>query len=150
MSAGYAESASASSRADEHAFAFWTHEKIRFQDVDRFGHVNNVAFTVYAESGRIEFLEHVAAAAPLPQNTQWVIARLQVDFRAQAFYPGEMRIGTCVQRVGRSSMTLAQGLFTSARCVATAEAIVVLIDTGTGGSVALSPAMREALAATAA
>lgn len=148
MSAGHEETPPVKpDLAGEQAFAFWTHEKIRFQDVDRFGHVNNVAFTVYAESGRVEFLERVASVAPLARNTQWVIARLLVEFRAQAFYPGEVRVGTRVLRLGRSSVTLGQGLFTCECCFATAEAVVVLIDTARGGSVILPPAVREALTA---
>lgn len=129
--------------ADAGGFTFWTREKIRFQDVDRFGHVNNVAFTVYAESGRIEFLERVAGA--LPASTQWVIASLLVDFRAQAFYPGEVRVGTRTLKLGRSSLTLGQGLFAAQRCIATARAVVVLIDSGRGVSVALPAALRGAL-----
>ena len=132
---------------DAGGYAFWTREKIRFQDVDRFGHVNNVAFTVYAESGRIEFLER--AAGVLPAATQWVIARLLVDFRAQAFYPGEVRVGTRTLNLGRSSLTLGQGLFSGERCIATARAVVVLIDSGRGASAALPPALRSALSALA-
>ena len=131
--------------ADAGGFTFWTREKIRFQDVDRFGHVNNVAFTVYAESGRIEFLERVAGV--LPVATHWVIARLLVDFRAQAFYPGEVRVGTRTLNLGRSSLTLGQGLFAAQRCIATARAVVVLIDGERGASVALPAELRGALSA---
>ncbi len=126
-------------------FRFWTREKIRFQDVDRFGHVNNVAFAVYAESGRLEFLEQVAGTAPLPEGCQWVIARLVVDYRAQAYYPGEVAIGTRLVRLGRSSVTLGQGMFAAGTCFATAEAVVVLIDQSTGRATALPVALRGAL-----
>lgn len=126
-------------------FSFWTREKIRFQDVDRFGHVNNVAFGVYAESGRVEFLEAVTRAAPLPAHSQWVIARLVLNFRAQAFYPGNVCIGTRVIRLGRSSVTLGQGLFTDRGCFATAEAVVVHIDKASGSAVRLPEALREVL-----
>ena len=127
------------------SFAFWTREKIRFQDVDRFGHVNNVAFAVYAESGRLEFLGQLAGVAPLPEGCQWVIARLLIDFRAQAFYPGEVAIGTRLIRLGRSSVALGQGLFAGDGCFATAEAVVVLIDQSSGSAMALPEALRRAL-----
>jgi len=28
---------------DRAAFVFWTHDNVRFSDVDRYGHINNIA-----------------------------------------------------------------------------------------------------------
>jgi len=138
-----------SSGADlEHpqTFGHWTTEKIRFQDVDRLDHVNNVAFAVYAESGRVEFLESVAPTSLQRSNASfWVIARLDLQFRAQAYFPGEIRVGTCVLRIGTSSVTLGQGMFESDRCVATTESVVVLVDPGTGRGAPLPDHVSEAL-----
>ena len=135
--------------ARETSFHFWTAEKIRFQDVDRFDHVNNVTFAAYAESGRIEFLEHVAPASVLGDaragDAFWVIARLTIEFREQTHYPGEIRVGTGVLDLGRSSVTLGQGLFEGNRCVASAESVVVLFDGASHRSVPLPQAMRGAL-----
>ncbi|MGD8430784.1 MAG: thioesterase family protein [Ectothiorhodospiraceae bacterium] len=126
-------------------YRIWTREKIRWQDVDQYGHVNNVAFSVYAESGRVEFLERIAPGSVFGDGPNWVIVRLVVDFREQAHYPGEVRIGTRVTRVGRSSATLVQGLFEGERCFATSEAVVVLMDPETGRSVPIPDSMRSAL-----
>lgn len=136
--------------AHESAYHFWTAEKIRFQDVDRFDHVNNVTFAAYAESGRVEFLEHVAPASVLgdartADGAFWVIARLTVGFHEQTHYPGEIRVGTGVLDLGRSSVTLGQGLFEGSRCVASAESVIVLLDGTSHRSVALPKAMRDAL-----
>lgn len=131
--------------AREGTFAFWTSEKIRFQDVDRLDHVNNVTFAVYAESGRVEFLAKVTPPAVLGDGPDWVIAELTLRYLEQTHYPGEIRIGTMVLRLGRSSVTLGQGLFEGDRCVATSEAVVVLVDPDSGRSVALPAAARAAL-----
>lgn len=131
----------------EGSFRFWTAEKVRFQDVDRFDHVNNVTFAAYAESGRVEFLEHVAPASVLGDNGAfWVIARLTIDFREQTHYPGEIRIGTGVLALGRSSVTLGQGLFEGSRCVATTESAIVLLDETSQRSRPLRQSMRDQLA----
>lgn len=127
------------------AFAFWSREKIRFQDVDRLDHVNNVTFAVYAESGRVEFVAQVTPPAVLGDGPYWVIAELVLRYREQTHYPGEIRIGTGVLRLGRSSVTLGQGLFEGDRCVATSEAVVVLVDPDSGRSMALPAAARAAL-----
>lgn len=129
-------------------FGHWTTEKIRFQDIDRLDHVNNVAFAAYAESGRVEFLETVTPTALQRSNAPfWVIARLDLQFRAQAYFPGEIRVGTCVLRIGTSSVTLGQGMFESERCVATTESVVVLVDPGTGRGAPLPDHVSEALEA---
>jgi acyl-CoA thioesterase FadM len=43
-------------------------------------------------------------------------------------WPGTVEIGTPVERVGRSCITLTQGLFMRERCVTTGESVVALMD----------------------
>ena len=132
--------------ADERSYQHWTTEKIRFQDVDRQDHVNNVVFAIYAESGRLEFLRAIAPEPHPEKDVFWVIAQLTINFRAQLHYPGEVRIGTRVVSLGRTSVTLGQGLFAAGRCVATAESVLVQVDPATGRSMPLSDAQRAAAA----
>ena len=61
-------------------------------------------------------------------------------------WPDEVEIGTCVLKLGNSSVTLGQGLFLGDRCVATAENVMVLIDLQTRRPVPLPEALRTALA----
>jgi len=128
-------------------YRVWTPEKIRYQDVDRYGHVNNVAFSIYAESGRVDFLEQVSPGSILGDGSVWVIARLITNFLRQVHYPGEVRVGTRALRLGRSSATLGQGLFVADQCFATAESVVVLIDSNDGHSLSIPAATRAALEA---
>lgn len=127
-------------------YEFWTRDVVRFSDVDRYRHVNNVAIATYCETGRVEFAEAIAPGSTAGDGTGWVIAELAVTFRAQAHYPGDVAIGTCVARVGRSSCTLLQGLFKDGVCFATAKAVVVWIDLGEGGrSQPIPPTLAETL-----
>ncbi len=131
----------------ESAFRFWTSEKIRLEDVDGFDHVNNVTFAVYAESGRLEFLDRVAATEALGAGRHWELLEATLRLRERTHYPGEIRVGTGVRAIARSSVTLGQGLFEGSTCVATVEALVGLLDTDTDHAVALPAAVRHALEA---
>jgi acyl-CoA thioester hydrolase len=126
------------------AYPSRTSTDIRYADLDRQGHVNNAVFASFCEIGRVAFLYD--PERPLaPAGTSFVIARLVIDFRAELFWPGTVEIGTGVLSIGRSSTTLAQGLFNEGRCVATAEGVIVMQDEETRGSKPLPPDTIEAL-----
>ncbi len=100
--------------------------EIRYADLDRQGHVNNAVFATYSEIGRVAFLYD--PVHPLtPEGCSFVVARLTIDFRAELFWPGTVAIGTGILKVGRTSFTLAQGLYAGGRCVATTEGVIVLV-----------------------
>ncbi len=118
---------------DRAAFVFWTRDTVRFSDMDRYRHINNVATATYCETGRVEFAESLMPGSTSGKDTGWVILRLTVNFLAQAHYPGDVEIGTRVDRVGRSSCDIGQGLFKDGVCFATSEAVLVWLDLKDGG-----------------
>ena len=44
---------------DQSSYTYWCEDKIRFADLDTYGHLNNVAYATFAESGRVDFLSAV-------------------------------------------------------------------------------------------
>lgn len=129
---------------DRRLYASWTRDVLRYRDTDRQGHVNNAVFATFLESGRVAIFYD--SQRPLaPQGASFVIARLVLDFRAEVHWPGEVEIGSSVTRIGKSSMTLGQGLFVNDTCVATAETVLVLIDDATRKSRPFTEDMRERL-----
>jgi acyl-CoA thioester hydrolase len=124
---------------DPAAFGYWTRDTVRFSDMDRYRHVNNVATATYCETGRVEFAEKLMPGSTSGEGTGWVILRLTVNYLAQAHYPGHVDIGTRVDRVGRSSCAIGQGLFKDGVCFATSEAILVWLDLAGGGGPAPIP-----------
>jgi acyl-CoA thioester hydrolase len=78
-------------------------------------------------------------------GTAFVIACLELSFRTEISWPGEVRIGTRVGEVGRSSVTLEQGLFQSGTCVAVARTVIVQMDESTRRSRPLNPRARARL-----
>jgi acyl-CoA thioester hydrolase len=122
----------------------WTKDVVRYADTDRQGHVNNAVFATFFESGRVAIL--YAPTAPLaPDGGSFVIAHLTLDFLAEIRWPSEVSIGTTVLAIGRSSVTLGQGLFVEERCVATAETVIVLTDLATRKSQPLPDQARAQL-----
>jgi acyl-CoA thioester hydrolase len=124
---------------DAAAYAFFTRDTVRFSDVDRYRHINNVAIATYCETGRVEFAEFLWPGSTSGDDDGWVIARLAVNFIAMAYYPGDVVVGSRVEHVGRTSCRLGQGLFKDGVCFATAEAVLVWIDLAAGGRPAPIP-----------
>ena len=124
---------------DAGAYAFFSRDTVRFSDVDRYRHINNVATATYCETGRVEFAEFLWPGSTSGDGDGWVIARLTVDFIAMAHYPGNVVIGSRVEHIGRTSCRLGQGVFKDGVCFATAEAVLVWVDIAGGGRPAPMP-----------
>lgn len=119
-------------------------ENVRFGDTDRNGHVNNAVFATFLEIGRTGVLwapEHRLGG----EDIHYVLARLAIDFQAELLWPGRVEIATSIGAVGRSSITMRQALFQEARCAATAEAVVVRVDSATRRSAPLPEDVAAAL-----
>ena len=109
--------------SDPGAYGHWVTDTVRFSDQDANGHINNVAMAAYVETGRLAFgrVMHSSGRA----DTDFILARLAIDYRAEGHYPGEIRVGTRVLRVGRTSATLGHGVFKDGVCIASAECVIV-------------------------
>ena len=125
-------------------FPFRAYDKLRYCDTDRQGHVNNAVFATFLETGRTEIL-HDPSRALVEPGCAFVIARVALDYRAEVNWPGDVHIGTRIAKVGRSSITIEQGLFQNERCVATAETVVVQMDEATRRSSPMSEATKAHL-----
>lgn len=125
-------------------FPLHDYDKLRYADTDRLGHVNNAVFSTFLESGRVGILYN--PEAPLVEDdTDFVIARLELDYHSEVNWPGRVDIGTRVVRIGRSSLTLQQGVFQNQRCVATAQTVIVQTNKSTRRSQPLSERTIAAL-----
>lgn len=124
------------------SYSIWTSDTLRYGDTDRQGHVNNAVFATFCESGRVSFLydEKLRLAG---DGANFVIVRLELDFRAELYYPGIVDIGTRVLSIGRSSFRLGQGIFCKDVCTATSEGVMVLMDDTTRKSKPLTPQLRD-------
>jgi acyl-CoA thioester hydrolase len=119
-------------------------ETLRFADTDRNGHITSAVFAICCQSGRLALLSDPARAVT-PPSSQFVLARLVLDYRREMHWPGAAEVGTRIQRIGRSSIVLAQALFQNDRCVATAQSVAVLMNTKSRRSQSIPAASAEKL-----
>jgi len=119
-------------------YPFTHRERVRFNDCDPMGHVNNAAYSTYLEQARIGLLGGL---------DPFILARVEIDFRAELRSGDEVEIATRCSRVGTKSFDLEHVLRADGRVVAEATSVLVGYDYGSGQSVALSDTMRRRLAA---
>jgi acyl-CoA thioester hydrolase len=129
--------------AAEHAadFRFWTQEKLRNADTDRQGHINNAVIGTFFEAGRIEVLDD-PAIAEVRSACGIVVAKQTIVYRKELYFPGTVRVGTRVRRIGRTSFEFEQTLLAVNGEVASAESTCVLIDRASRKPTAVPDAMR--------
>ncbi len=128
-------------------FPFWTEENIRISDTDHNGHVNNVAIGAYCEAGRGAILHAAGVGKAGGGRYGMALARVAIDYHGEIFWPGRVRIGTRIARMGRSSVAVAQGLFKDGALFATAEGVMVILDPATRRPMAMPEALRARFAA---
>ncbi|RYJ03395.1 MAG: acyl-CoA thioesterase [Acetobacteraceae bacterium] len=125
-------------------FPFWTEEKLRIADTDMNGHINNGAIGAFCEAGRAEVLHEIAGPPP-GRTVAMAVARVEIDYLRELHYPGRVRIGTAVARIGSSSFTLEQGLYSGETCFASARSIMVVMDHATRRPIPIPDALRAGL-----
>ena len=118
--------------------AFVTTHRLRFNDTDQLGHVNNAVFAVMFEQGRSELA--VLAGLPMGGAMQaLVIVRLELDFVREMAWPGDVRIETEVLRVGGRSFTMQQALIHRDEVCGRAQTVLVVLDRSVGRAAAIDP-----------
>lgn len=117
---------------------------VRWRDADALGHVNHAVFLTYLEEGRDAFFAQTLGGDPM-----YVVARLEVDLRAEVRYTQQrVTVRIAVERLGTTSLTTRETVLTSSQKVA-AEARVVTVhwDPGHRKPIPFSAAERTQLAA---
>ncbi len=114
---------------DAAIYRFWITDRVRFSDQDGTGHINNVAYAAYVETGRIAFLHEMAMAEGQDDGTL-IIVRLAIDYHRESHWPGEVRIGARIIRIGDKSCVVGCGVFKDGACIATAECVMAFLRDG--------------------
>ena len=117
-------------------------ETVRFRDLDSLGHMNNAVYATFLEQARIAFLAPLGA-----QVTNMILARLEIDFRAQVSVGDEVEVEVIPGRVGAKSFELDYTMRVGTTVVAEAKSVLVAYDYRSEASIDVPDAWREVLAA---
>jgi acyl-CoA thioester hydrolase len=119
-------------------FPYRLTDNVRFADLDANQHVNNAVYATYFETGRVTLMKD-RSLGMMPDGLAWIMVRLDIHFRAELRWPGVIELGLGVSKLGRTSVTFDQVVFSQGRCVASARSITVLIDEATRKPTPLTP-----------
>lgn len=109
---------------------------MRFNDCDPMGHVNNALFSTYLEEARIGVLGGLG---------EFILARVEIDFRSELRAGEEVEIASRCSHVGTKSFRLEHRLTAGERLVAEARSVLVSYDYERGESVPVPDELRRRL-----
>ena len=122
--------------------------KIRWRDMDAYGHVNNATYLSYLEECRDSWAE--ATLGSIAHVWDFVLAHVGIDFRDQLTQADGEIVVTCrLTSIGTSSLRTTEEIrkASDGTISAQAEAVIVPRDPETGRSRPLTPKEREVLEA---
>jgi len=120
--------------------------EVRFRDCDPMGHVNNAVYLTYLELARFAYWK-AAEIGRLVGEVSYIIARVEVDFRASAKTGDTLDVGIAIRGFGRTSFTMEYEICDQdGRLVANARSVQVTYDYGAGASVPVPDSVRARIA----
>jgi len=127
-------------------FLFFTQTPTRWGDCDMFGHVNNVQFVRYYESGRLDYFHRLLELNTGPEVVNsLIIADIHVTFLRQINHPCALEVGSRISRLGNSSFDFEAAIFAQGEDepYSTATAACVWFNFRDNRSQPIPPAERE-------
>jgi acyl-CoA thioester hydrolase len=127
--------------------------RVRFSDCDPLGHVNNATYLTYLEQARIVLwgkqLGWTSRRAAMggPRGEGFILARAEIDFRAQAHDGDELEVRLALTGFGRSTATYEYEVvdLTDHTVVAAAKTVQVWFDYDANKSVPISGELKVVL-----
>ena len=117
-------------------YPFVHRERVRFNDCDPMGHANNAVYSTYLEEARIGVLGGLG---------DFILARVEIDFRSELRSGEEVEIASRCSHVGTKSFRLEHRLTAGERLVAEATSVLVSYDYERGESVPVPDELRRRL-----
>jgi len=121
--------------------------RVRFGDTDASGRIFYVSLLNHFDAAEAEFLRFLGVGYREIQDRQVGFPRVRVecDYTGALVYDDLMQIAVTVDRVGRSSFTLAFDVSVEGRNAARGKVTIVCIDRATQRSMELPEKLRAAL-----
>lgn len=122
--------------------------QLRFNDVDKFGHVNNAVYFSYYDLAKTEYFSSVCPSVDWTSEGI-VVVNIKADFRSQILGGDHIAVQTAVTEIGTKSFKLMQRVIDTiteeVKCVC--ESVMVMFDLHRQKSEALRPEWVNAICA---
>ena len=116
-----------------------------WRDQDALGHVNNAVFSTWLENGRGAYWKAFAGRCDL---FPYLLARTEIDFRAQVTWNDTITLSMWISRYGNTSFDIEYALDDAkGRRVADAKTVLVMYDPEAEKKIAIGAALRRKLEA---
>ena len=103
--------------------------RIDWGDLDLLGHVNNIAISRYFQAARVEYCANIGMKVFPGMPTGPILAASRIQFTAQLYFPGDVRILTRCKKAGSTSVVLEHALYSDkGTLAAVSEDVVVRYD----------------------
>jgi Predicted thioesterase len=80
---------------------------VRWGDADVYGHINNVEFVRYIESGRVAYCGDVMDLnLKAGMESGWVLADIQCSYLQQVHYPALLEVRSRISKISNKSATI--------------------------------------------
>ena len=113
-----------------HPFHLAVPIKVRFRDIDAFGHVNNAVYFTYMEVARVEYITHVGLRTSEMPRPFFIIAAASCQYKAPIDLNTALAVQVRVSRLGNSSFDMEYhfGDESSGQLLATGHTTQVVFD----------------------
>lgn len=116
----------------------------RFHDTDCLAHVNNAAVVTWFEEARRPLFRLFTPDLD-PEKWRLIVARVEVDYRAQLGYAEPVKVKTRIGRIGNSSMDILQEAWQGGALGAEGRAVLIHFDYAAGKAAPIPDEIREEL-----
>jgi acyl-CoA thioester hydrolase len=125
-------------------FRFAHRVEVRFRDCDPMGHANNAVYLTYIEQARFAYWRDVMGVQPT-RDRLFILARVEIDFRAPARAGDILDVRIRVSDIGRSSFKFEYEIADTidGRLIASARSVQVAYDYGAERTIPLSAEIRR-------
>lgn len=131
---------------EEIAFHHTLPIQLRFNDVDKFGHVNNTVYFSFYDLGKTEYFASVCPGVDW-EKTGIVVVHIEADFVKQIFASDQIAVQTAVSQIGTKSFHLIQRVIDTntheVKCIC--RSVMVAFDLEKHASMPMTPEWIEAI-----
>ena len=99
----------------------------RFSETDMLGHISNTTLPIWFEGAREGFFRRIH---PAMTTHDWplILARIELDLKAQLHIGSEVTLKTSVEKIGSKSITVYQEAWQNQQLAAVARTVMVYFD----------------------